>query len=1114
MTPTELLDQLESLGAIDNKTLRKLRAQVNSPDRSVKTSAVLGYLVKKEKLTEDQAKQLMRGEIPQFAQEVSEEVVVEVDEIETVETPQAVPMAMPIETPTPPPEPEIGIDAMAEPIAVDGPDEWGVTEAQTEQSTEKKGFVGKKNTRDQWTSRWPFIGFGILGVLLIVAIPLYIALTNMQPEAMIKSANDAYTAGNFATARKLYVDFLEQFPNHEKYSQEARAREMHSLLAETYENKNWKETLNRTFNKLPGFANSEDEDYASFRTDICLIIARSLAELTTRMLKDETVQGMTDNLARATELKKALIDDPVIFPSSERKRNAKSLETIDNNIRTLAYNIQKEKDYSEALVTIQELGDSGKTNDALELFVNLTRQYGDLGVREELRTVVTKVSERESALVQQIDFPLTPATEFAPTPVEQSMVLGSFYGEPDEGLQGEVVPTLIDGSVYGIDAAGGKILWRIFVGIETGIHPITLDEESVLISDVSQQQVLKVKVADGALIWRAPIGETFFEPAFKNDKLFVTTASGKILRLNPATGELIVACQLPQKANTGALISEQHPLIYQTGFHSNLYVLSTEDLTCSEVQYLGHFEGSISVPPLLYNGHVVLLVNGGSNSNLNVLRADDTGSNLELVQLIDGVTNGPVTRPIRRFGKWLLIASEAGEMVVLQYNLGDEASPVTRLTKETFKTERGQPAFFATSGLQIWVTSTVASYYKVRTIGQVELKSIVNEADSYVAPCKELSGRLLHVRKRANSGMVSVSLVDSKSLEPIWRNDFAGAVAGPVVDVDGQLMTVSNQGDVFRIDQSGYVSAAAQVGALDLPSSQKLSETLAVGEFFAVMGGIGSKEYVTFDKQGELKSRTLFPPTDNPACVPIAVGNYLIVANQNGQVAAVRPDRGELAGEPFQPPVAPGEVVRWLRPIKLSDEKIAIATQSSGKEGPGTLFVLDVEAGRSIRSAGELASAGTYVGSLSHQGTTVFAAERTEAGDFLVSVDSESMQKNKAPVEGKIVAGPWAVGDGVLVQLDSDQLAYFGGSDLNQRWKRPIANEQFAASPQIFGGQMALMFKRGLVMFLNPQTGEENEGQRIDLRQPIASGPTFINGKGYFPGLDGTVHVINVGGGE
>jgi len=1124
MTPTELLDQLESLGAIDEKTLRKLRAQVDNPERSVKTSAVLGYLVKKEKLTEDQAKQLMRGEIPQFDRQASDEVVVEVEEIEVVEpvvepaeVPQAVPMAVPIETaPEPPAAPEITVDT-AEPAGLGSPesmDQWGSTEAEADQSSDKKGFVGKKNTRDQWTSRWPFIGFGILGFLAIIGFTLFVALTNMQPEAEFKAANDKYNEGNFATARKLFADFLENFPNHDKYSQEARAKEMHSLLAETYENENWKETLNRTFNKLPPFANSKDEDYASYRTDICLIIARSLAELSTGTLKDETVQGMTDNLARISELKKALIDAPAVFPSSERKRNAKSLEIIDNNIRTLSYNIQKEKDYSEALVTIRELGDSGKTNEALELFVNLTRQYGDLAVRDELRSVVTKVSKQESALVQQIDFPLTTVKEFEATAVEQSMVLGSFYGEPDEGLRGEIVPTLVDGSIYGIDAGGGEILWRIFVGIETGIHPITMDGESVLISDLSKQQVLKVRLTDGALIWRSSIGETFFEPAFKNDKLFITTATGKILRLNPATGELVVACQLPQKANTGALISEQHPLIYQTGFHSNLYVLSTEDLTCTEVQYLGHFEGSIGVPPLLYNGYVVLLINGGNNSNLNVLRVGDTGSNLELVQVIDGVTNGPVTEPIRRFTKWLLIASENGEMVVLEYNQGDEASPVTRYAKETFKTKRGQPAFFATTGSEIWVTSTVASYYKVRNLGQFDLRSIVNEADDYVAPCKELSGRLFHVRKRANSGMVSVSLVNSKSLDqPIWRNDFAGAVAGPVIDVDGQVMAVSSQGDVFRIDKSGYVSASAQVGALDLPNSLRLSETLSVGDFYAVMGGIGSKEYITFDKQGELKTRTLFPPTDNPACVPIAVGNYLIVANQNGQVAAVRPDRGELAGEPFQPPVAPGEVVRWIRPIKLSDEKIAIATQSSGK-GPSTLYILDVEAGRSIRSAGELASAGSYVGGLSHQGTTVFAAERTDAGDFLVTVDAASMQKNKAPVDGKIVGGPWAVADGVLVRLDSDQLAYFSGSDLTERWKRPLANEQFAAAPQIFNDQLALMFKRGLVMFLNPQTGEENEGQRIELRQPIASGPTFINGKGYFPGLDGTIHVLNAGGGE
>ena len=54
MTPKELLQKLEGLGSIESKALRKIRIQVEDPDRTVKASAVLSYLVRKGQLTEDQ----------------------------------------------------------------------------------------------------------------------------------------------------------------------------------------------------------------------------------------------------------------------------------------------------------------------------------------------------------------------------------------------------------------------------------------------------------------------------------------------------------------------------------------------------------------------------------------------------------------------------------------------------------------------------------------------------------------------------------------------------------------------------------------------------------------------------------------------------------------------------------------------------------------------------------------------------------------------------------------------------------------------------------------------------------------------------------------------------
>ncbi len=1128
MTPKDLLEKLESLDAIDRKTLRKMRAQVEDPGRTVKTSAMLGYLVRKEQLTEEQARQLMRGETPSFSRRNTDDLLpgaveeapqdlhrTRVDDVGSNKSGKgnkggkgnkaigAVDVAQ-VEV-----EPAM-IDPVAfdaTPVAFDatpgGFEDFGDAAAN---DSSPVAFTGKKNTKDQWQSRWPYIGFAVLGFLAIIGTTLYFTVFNLKPDAMFKTADDNFKAGALGAAIKGYDDYLENFPDH-KFAKEARAKRMNALLAESYESKLWEETLNRAVNKLPEFADNEENDLPMIRSDVALILCRSLQELTTKMLENQALDGMKANVTKAAKFKK-LVDDPIYIPTSERKvtTNKKNLELIENNIRTLEGYIKKENDYSQALVDIKALGESGSTSEAFTKFVSLTRSYPDLGARAELREQMMEISRRESSLVKPAETQVGPAGEAEQLVVEQTVVLGSHFGGEDEGLRGEIIPTLVDGAIYGIDAGTGAIAWRRFVGLETAVHPIVVEEVNVLVSDMGNKQLLKLKSSDGSVIWRVPIEENFFRPAFKQDKLIVTTESGKVLSLDPVSGQLRASAQLPQGANTGALISEQDPLVYQSGIRSNLYVLSTDDLSCKDVEYLGHRENAIAVPPFLFNGYLVMMVNGGDYADMRIFKTDEAGLNVEPVQVIPRVANGPVSQPIERYRKWMLLVSENGQMVILQHNQGDEDSPVTRFASDSFESQRGQPAFFATGGSNLWVTSAGASHYKVKpNLGKFELRILKNGSDSFVAPCHKLDEKLLHVRKRGSSGMVSASLVDAFTLEPIWRNDFGGALAGPVTAVGGKMMAVSNQGDLFQLDGSGYSQSIAK--ASTIVESLRFNDTFAIGDLHVSVGGAGSREFVTFDGSGKLDLRTLSAPTDNPSCTPIGLGEYLIVPNVNGQVAAVDPARGTMAGEPFQPPVSPGEKVRWLRPVPLGDLAFGIATQA-GRSRPGSLYVLQIDPGRSITSAGEIESTGTFVGSLATVGDAIYAAERVDETDALISVQKASMEKAEAKLSGKVIQGPWALGDSIFVRLDSDQLACFA-TDLTQRWVIPLSRAQLASAPQEMNGQLALVLKRGQILLLDPATGKESGS--IDLGQPIADAPTIVDGKAWFAGLDGTVHVLNYG---
>ena len=933
---------------------------------------------------------------------------------------------------------------------------------------------------------------------------------------MFQHARGLYEQGSYQSAINAFDDYIEAAPGH-KFIKEAKARRVQSVLAASFEAEQWEETLIRARTRLAEYAEDEDVDMEKIRDDLGVMLPRSLAELTTVMVKDTKLEAMEANLVKAKGFQKDLVDNVFYVTSSRRKvpTNKKYIDRLENNIRTIEGFIKKEEDYSAALVSIKGLGEQGQTEQAFKSFQDLTRRYGDLAVRQELRDLMMKTSEIESQLIKSADVDLSPTNNPLASAVKMTKVLGAIVGEPDEGLKADVIPTLVDGSVYGFNAGSGEIVWRKFVGLSATIQPrLVEDNQYVLVTDAAHNELLKLETRSGGMVWRLPIGETFFEPAVTAEKMIVTTASGKLLRVDPATGQVLGSAQLPQGANTSGSISESAPLIYQAGLKSNLYAIGTEDMQCKEVFYLGHYEGSISVPPFLYNGHLIVLVNGGDYCDMFVLRPKENGMQLgpDPVQVVRRVTNGPVTRHLQRYGRWLLVVSDRGEMVILEYNQGDDVPPISKFATESFESKEGQPSFIETDGSNLWVCGTGAAYYKVkRNLGKFNLKVLKHGTDSFVAPSVKLDDKLFHVRKRMGSGMISASLVDAETLDQIWRNDFGGELAGPVINADGKQFAVSSQGDLFDVSPGVRGSAAPLLSkASTVVENLRFTQASPVSEdAWVVVGGRGGREFATIDTAaGELRLLNYSAPSDKPGVEPIVVGELLVVANSNGQVAPVDPTTGGMLGEAFLPPVLPGKDVKWVRPASISENQFAIATQTGEDSGASesTLYVLKVEQGRSVKSVGSLASAGQFVGKLASDGESVFAADRVGGEDSIVKIDGSGNEQGRVKLGGLVVDGPWATSFGVALMLDSDQLALLDDS-LATRWTYDMNNVRLACAPLEIGGQLAVVRQNGNISFLDPASGKE-QANGLQLGQPIVHRPTFADGKVFFSGIDGTVHVL------
>ncbi len=1163
MSPRQLLDRLTSMGIIDPALIEKISREIENPEKTVKPKAVLNFLVKKGQITKSQAAMLVKEidkpkpieheeiEVAKYVQPKKEDYdtddltsVVQEEVVAPVKKkidPDATVMDalgddddqdVDIVTTHDVSEVEVEIDDMpAEVEAIDlgGPTYGGLgdplsgpntmaTDADPYGSGANEGhphvlgFKGKVDKRDQWATKWLYIGFGILGTLIIFGVILYIAVYRQTAEDRFKAAMAAFDANTWGDAIEKFGTFLEKHPKDDK-APIAKVRRVNALLAQTYEGKNWDETLNRAENLLPELMAEPDIDMNLIRPDLSVILPNTALEITLRAMKQKDRSEMERQLEIANRAKK-VVDNPSYIPTTGRKRIANKLTDIGNNILTVQGKINKEDDYTEALGVISGLSDQKKTDEAFAVYDDLVTKYGDLGTREELQNLMKGVSAKETELVVSIDPGVTISTSDVESILDNTVVLASKTGKPIDSLRGDIVAVLAEGSLYGIDGGDGSVAWRRFVGYQTSIQPKSFDEDTTIGCSQKNNEVFKLDTRTGDLKWRCTIGEPFLPPAFNQNMVVITTLSGKVLKFDAQSGEFQSAVQLPQPATASAMVSETEPFIYQPGSYSNLYVLSSVDLTCKDVYYVGHSKGAITIEPMYWSGYMLLTVNGGNHADVHVIKRDAQATTMSLTQVLPKLTSGPVSTPLMRFGRWLLVAADNGDMKILEMDTTNEESPVRRFVEEKFENRTGQRPFFFNEGSQLWIGGDGIIKYKLQgSRGTVTRQKIMNSGDTFISPMTKLDETLIHVRRRAGSSMVSVSGVDSTSLELVWETRLGGNLAGPAEVIGNDIVAISGQGDRFVIDQNALDQGVEDDAVLSstILTNLLFSRTASLPDGGQIAFGPSSrKDMLYVDPSGASKLIRLENPMDEIVCPPLVVGNDVVVASARGQVVRLEPATGRMVGSPFQPPLTPGSKVNWKTPIMIS-EGILVAARgfTAGQKGSSAVYLLDARNSRTLSEMARVDTDEEVKSEVAAVGTKVFVVMSNNEGDQIVAMDSTNKLSTvgSAQLGAGYAAGPWALGPFVLVLGDTDEMICFD-ADLNKKWSMKMPNDQMAGGPQIFGKQIMLPFSSGKVTFVNPETGTESNS--IELGQPIAHAPYQAGQFMLFSGADGTVHKMDV----
>ena len=1177
MSPSELLEKLDALGTIDEKILRKIRRQVESPGKVVKVSAVLKFLVKSDQLTEAQARDLFKESKSEAAPSAPAPAEAEAsspktaDDFEVTEEPadnehdtgdliggvneEDVP-AKPIPEPEPKPdvvaqvEPEIIAEVEPEPAktakrkkkkqkkkpvepepeVISEPTFQGAgfddettldmdagfdDEAEPESGGKPRGFQGKVDKSNQWKTKWLYIGFGVLATLLISVGLLFLAVSGVTAEDLYKAAQDNFKKQSYQAAVKQFDEYIEKYPSH-KNVHDARATRAQAVLRTAYDSSRWDEVLKRAEIELPPLADGDYQksELPSIRPDLSVMLPSSLRHITRASTELREVSEMKAAKTQIENYRKT-IDNSVYIPPSFRKRpgTAKVLDQIENNVKVLDGHIRKEQDYASTLGEIKKLADEGNTDTAFQRYRKLTRNYGDLSSREALQNLMLDVSKRESDLVQPVTLEAATSQSPAPSAISRTLVLGSKSGTPIPGLKGEVLTFLAEGSVYGVDASDGLILWRRFVGYQTTIGPQSLDDGSLIVVDGQRNDLLRLDQKSGNIVWRTEIGNPMFTPTIAGQRITVTTSDGHVINVNAQTGQVAAAVQLPQSCNTSATASERDPFVYQIGNYSNLYILSGDDLTAREVYYVGHDKNSVAIPPYLWSGYVLVAVNSGEGCDLLVLKPTEDGLGLHLVQLISRITNGPITTPFKRYGRWLFTIADDGEMRLLELDANNETNPVRTLASDLLDNRDGHKLFALTEGNNLWVASKGILRYRIkRALGKFERGTSDEPTDLFIAPMQTIDDNLLHVRRRLDSGMLSVSLVDKESLKPLWRTDFGGTLAGSPVETSDGLLAFNNQGDAFSIGEANLDAGTAgdSIRSSDIVENLRFSYLTDMGNGgIELTGPTGRGSAVYFDtSKRTTRLMELESPADTPDARPLAVDDYLIVPSVQGQVTRIDPKNGRMVGTPFQPPLTPGTRTQWFDPIAIDTGLVALTSTAADGSGGGTLHMINTSSPTRLVEAASWPATGQFASGPVLFNDSIYAVVRDGGQDSVValSIGDSIAVRDTASLDAKCVGGPWVVGDRLMMLLDNDQLVSLA-APMSPEWSIGIPNQNFAFPPTVTGGQIMLGFQNGLLVWLDPASGKATNQK--ELGQPIKGTPLLWKNKLYFGGLDGTVHEVD-----
>ncbi len=970
--------------------------------------------------------------------------------------------------------------------------------------------------KNPWDSTLLYVGGGGLVLLLIIGVVVFFLINRQSGAEMYQAADEDYRSQSYGQAVVKFEKFLAKFPEDPNASL-ARVKIGTAQLWQKVQNRDKLPALKAAKEILPKLEN--EPAFSEVRAELASIlpqIAAGFAEPAKAQGDIKEAQRLVDLAEETMEL----VNTPNYIPTSIRRSVQTSIDTIVEDIALAKRNINRTKRLETALAEIRDAAAGGDTVAAFETRHALLKDYPELEANAQLRSVVAVVTESERNQCKVIDETLDALTDDYPVAADFTVALASLQQDADSGVsENRFVCFLARGSLYGLQAKTGHLLWRRFVGYETLLHPqrVTPQAGSDLIAaDLLRGEVLRLKAETGEVVWRSPIGEPFADPILTAKQIFIATLSGKLFELDTETGVSARRVTLPQPLSVGPGVGKNQ-ILYQVGEHSNIYALDSTTLKCREVYYLGHRAGTVVTPPVVALGYVFVAENNGQDySDLHILATDANGLTLKPAMKPIRLSGRVVVRPIQT-GSRGIVVTDLGAVRMFEVNTSNPKQPVTDAVDPlvaSFNSPRiSYPVFDAG---RLWIGNTRFSRYDIQTSrNRMVCPWIQNERDTFVAPPIVMGNVVFHLRRRDNSPGYTAAAVDGDTGKAIWEIDLAVPAGLVAVDMDKkQIHVVNSQAELFEITTEDF-----QAGRVDRPTLTALGTSRGVpftdsirldGGRWALSSPMARHKVVVYDPgastpSGRLQARTLNSVGQaSVTSVPVAFQGGLLVPLDSGQVLLVDPNSGDDQILPFQPRVEANRKVQWRRPAVLGDagDQFVIADDRQKvyrvgvKDQPEPHLEVMAETELQANIESDLAVAGE----------TVYGVVRGASADTLVSFAAGDLAAGKEwPLDGRVVWGPMAVSGVVLLATDGNQLLCYTTGE-QQKWTSELKYGPLAGRPLDQEGDLVLTSGDGALWKISAEDGKETA--LTELGEPLGWSAVPFAGRLLLSASDGTLLVV------